>query len=66
MDVTFCEYENAATSAGATSAGDRANFTPSALPWSAGLTTIGNSSRSSMAPSASAAPSSLNAVSVNE
>ena len=39
---------------------------PRALPWSAGLTTIGKARRSSIAPSASAAPSSLKAVSVNE
>jgi hypothetical protein len=38
---------------------------PSALPWSAGLTTMGKASRSSIAPSASAAPSSRNAVSEN-
>jgi hypothetical protein len=37
---------------------------PSALPWSAGLTTMGKASRSSIASSASAAPSSRNAVSV--
>ena len=39
---------------------------PSALPWSAGLTTIGKARRSSIAPRASEAPSSLKAVSVNE
>ncbi len=43
-----------------------ANLIPSAEPWSAGLTTRGNPRRSSIAPSASAAPSSLNAVSLKE
>ena len=41
-----------------------ANLIPSAEPWSDGLTTIGNPRRSSIAPSASAAPSSLNAASL--
>ena len=41
----------------------RANLMPSAEPWPAGLTTIGKSSRASMAGSALAAPSSRNAVS---
>jgi hypothetical protein len=38
---------------------------PSAEPWLDGFTTIGKSRRSSIAPSASAAPSSRNAVSLN-
>ena len=51
--------------AAGTSAAPAAKRIPSALPWSAGLTTIGKRRRSSIAPSASPAPSSLNAVSVN-
>jgi hypothetical protein len=42
----------------------RANLIPSAEPCDDGFTTIGNSSRSSIAGSASAAPSSRNAVSL--
>ena len=49
-----------------TSAAVRANLMPSAEPWPAGLTTIGNSRRASMAGSALAAPNSLNAVSLKE
>ena len=51
-------------SAPATSAAEAANLIPSAEPWPAGLTTIGKSSRASMAGSALAAPRSRNAVSV--
>jgi hypothetical protein len=44
---------------------DAANLIPSAEPWPAGLTTSGKPSRSSIAGRASAAPSSLKAVSLN-
>ena len=44
-----------------TSAARAANLTPSADPWPAGLTTIGNDRRSSIAGSALAAPSSSKA-----
>ena len=57
--------ENAATSAPGTSLADAANLMPSAEPCAAGFTTTGNASRSSITGSASAAPSSLNAVSLN-
>ena len=43
----------------------RANFTPKAEPWLTGLTTSGKCSRSAIAGSACAAPSSLKAVSLN-
>ncbi len=50
--------------AAGTSAAVAAKRIPRALPWSAGLTTMGKRRRSSMAPRASPAPSSLKAVSV--
>ena len=58
-------YEKAATIAAGTSAAVRANLTPSADPWAAGLTTTGKSRRSSSAGSARAAPSSSNAAWLN-
>ncbi len=63
--TTLRSYENAAISAPGTSDGVRANLIPSADPWPAGLTTIGNWRRSSIAGSACAAPSSRKAVSLN-
>ena len=62
---TLRSYEKAAISAAGTSAGVRANLIPSAEPWLAGFTTIGNWSRSSIAGSACAAPSAPKAVSLN-
>ena len=58
-------YEKAATIAPATSSARCANLIPSAEPWPAGLTTIGKSSRSSIAGSARPAPSSSNAAWLN-
>src|SRR6266566_3074469 len=56
---TFWSYEKAPTSAPGSSSLERANLTPRAEPWLAGLTTRGNPSALSMSDSSAAAPSSL-------
>src|SRR5437763_2516410 len=56
---TFWSYEKAPTSALGSSSLERANLTPRAEPWLAGLTTSGNPSALSMSDSSAAAPSSL-------
>src|SRR2546421_3240168 len=56
---TFWSYEKAPTSALGSSSFERANLTPRAEPWLAGLTTSGNPSALSMSDSSAAAPSSL-------